>query len=116
MDPMKPLAFPLISLVASFLVSLALFALLNPPSAGSRFHASEAPQRSEIDLPGEAQPKPTGLEARLRRPVALVLADHDRWLFVANQRSGTVTTIDTNTLRVVAETEVGGRLSDLTSM
>jgi YVTN family beta-propeller protein len=50
---------------------------------------------------------------RLRRPVALVLADEGRWLFVANQRSGTVSVIDTAELRPVAEVEVGRRLADL---
>ena len=46
-----------------------------------------------------------------RQPVALAAAD--RWLFVANQRSGTVSAIDPATLKVVGETAVGRKLSDL---
>jgi cytochrome c peroxidase len=50
---------------------------------------------------------------RLRRPLALLLADDDRKLLVANRDSGTVAVVDTQRLRVVSETRVGGRLSDL---
>ena len=38
------------------------------------------------------------LKAQLRRPVALVLADQGKWLFVANQRSGSISVIDTSLL------------------
>jgi YVTN family beta-propeller protein len=63
---------------------------------------------SSADTPG------TG-KARVRRPVALVLADDGKWLFVANQRSGSISVIDTAALRPVAEVEVGRRLADLTT-
>lgn len=46
-----------------------------------------------------------------RRPVALAVAG--RWLFVANQRSGTVSVIDTAALRVTGEVPVGRAPSDL---
>jgi YVTN family beta-propeller protein len=49
----------------------------------------------------------------LRRPVALALADAGRWLFVANQRTGTVSVIDTASGTVAGEVPVGRRLSDL---
>src|SRR5262245_46088969 len=57
----------------------------------------------------------------LRRPVARALvADNqappdegERWLFVANRRSGTISTIDTKANAVVAEAAVGTQLSDL---
>src|SRR5262245_57777230 len=49
----------------------------------------------------------------LRRPVALAVADGGRWLFVANQRSGTVSVIDPTTHRVTSEVPVGRELSDL---
>jgi DNA-binding beta-propeller fold protein YncE len=52
-------------------------------------------------------------KAALRRPSALALADDGRWLFAANRRSGTITVIDTDNPRPVAEVEVGRRLSDL---
>jgi YVTN family beta-propeller protein len=51
---------------------------------------------------------------QLRKPVALALADDLSLLFVANQGSGTISTVDTRTLRVAAEARVGSRLSDLT--
>jgi YVTN family beta-propeller protein len=52
-------------------------------------------------------------KARLRRPVALALADKGRWLFVANRGSGTVSVIDMDKARVSGETEVGRQLADL---
>jgi YVTN family beta-propeller protein len=57
--------------------------------------------------------RPADLATRLRRPVALVLADDGKQLFVANQRSGSVSVIDTAALRPVAEAAVGRRLADL---
>src|SRR5580698_4969865 len=61
------------------------------------------------DTPKKNDPPP----ARLRRPVALVLADKDKYLFVANRTGGSVTTIDVAMNRVVAETPVGRTLADL---
>lgn len=52
-------------------------------------------------------------ETAVRRPVAMVLADNDRLLFVANQRSGTISCLDTATEAVIAEQCMGQRLSDL---
>jgi YVTN family beta-propeller protein len=48
-----------------------------------------------------------------RRPIALVLAEDGRWLFVATQR-GTICTIDTSNLRLVGEAPVGRKLADVT--
>ncbi|HEV3343764.1 MAG TPA: cytochrome c peroxidase [Pirellulales bacterium] len=42
--------------------------------------------------------------------------DNDRWLLVANQRSGTVSVIDTVGGKVAAERPVGGRLSDIVAL
>jgi YVTN family beta-propeller protein len=56
---------------------------------------------------------PPELKPLLRRPVALVLADKGRWLFAANQRSGTISVLDTDGGQVVAELPVGRRLADL---
>jgi DNA-binding beta-propeller fold protein YncE len=50
---------------------------------------------------------------RLRRPVALALADNDKFLFVANRAAGSVTTIDVTKGRVVAETPVCHKLADM---
>jgi YVTN family beta-propeller protein len=55
----------------------------------------------------------TAVKTELRRPVALALAEGDRWLFTANQRSGSITAIDTTTRQPVAEAHVGRRLADL---
>jgi YVTN family beta-propeller protein len=54
-----------------------------------------------------------GLKPLLRRPVALALADDGKRLFVANQRGGTISVIDTAAARAVAEVSVGGRPADL---
>src|SRR5262245_25919639 len=69
-------------------------------------------------LPGQAGDPPRDTKpapVRLRRPVALVLADGGKKLLVANRDSGTVAVVDTQALRVVGETHVGGKLSDLTA-
>jgi DNA-binding beta-propeller fold protein YncE len=53
------------------------------------------------------------LISQFRRPVAMVLASENDLLFVANQRSGTISTIDTTAFRIIGETEIGQNLSDL---
>lgn len=59
--------------------------------------------------PSGARSAPAGL----RQPAALVVADGGRRLFVANRCAGTVSTIDVERGRVIAETTVGRRLADL---
>lgn len=51
---------------------------------------------------------------RLRRPVAMVAAEDGRRLFVANRRAGTVSVIDVDGGRAIAEAAVGRLLADLT--
>ncbi len=63
---------------------------------------------ADTAAPGKAQ-----LPSHLRRPVALVLADKGKWLLVANQRSGSISVIDTSTSRPAAEVQVGRKLADL---
>jgi YVTN family beta-propeller protein len=53
------------------------------------------------------------LAARRRKPVALAAADGGRWLFVANQASGSVSVVDPGARAVVAEFDVGRSLADL---
>jgi DNA-binding beta-propeller fold protein YncE len=53
------------------------------------------------------------LPARLRQPAALVVAENGRRLFTANRRAGTVSTLDVESGRVLAETAVGRRPADL---
>jgi YVTN family beta-propeller protein len=53
------------------------------------------------------------LKPLLRRPVALVLAGEGERLFVANERSGSISVIDLATRQTTAEVTVGGRLADL---
>src|SRR5690348_3046014 len=62
---------------------------------------------------GGADPSEPAARPCLRRPVALALADGGRWLFVANRRGGSVSVIDTASLRVAAEVPVGRGLADL---
>jgi YVTN family beta-propeller protein len=57
--------------------------------------------------------EPPAADQRLRRPVALLLADGGTRLLVANRDSGTVAVVDTHSLRAVAEMRVGRRLSDM---
>jgi YVTN family beta-propeller protein len=69
-----------------------------------------APSWGERALPADARVP----DARPgRRPVALALADKGKWLLVANQRSGTVSVLDTTSLKVTDEVTVGRKLSDL---
>lgn len=56
------------------------------------------------------------LERRLRRPVAVAASSDGKWLYTSNRDSGSVSIIDTNTLTVVEEITVGGRLSDLVAV
>src|SRR5690349_12433670 len=51
----------------------------------------------------------------LRRPVALALVEDGRWLCVANRRHGSLSIVDTATLRVETEIQVGRTLADLTA-
>jgi YVTN family beta-propeller protein len=57
--------------------------------------------------------KPKTENRNLRQPIALAVAEEGRRLFVANHRSGTVSTIDVERGQVIDETEVGRQLSDL---
>ncbi|QDU37934.1 Di-heme cytochrome c peroxidase [Maioricimonas rarisocia] len=53
------------------------------------------------------------LPIRLREPAALALsADHER-LFVANERSGTLSVVDTSSWQVTTEYELGESLTDI---
>jgi YVTN family beta-propeller protein len=63
------------------------------------------------DPPLENKPEPI----RLRRPVALTLADGGKRLLVANRDSGTVAVVDTDKLQVAAERRFGRKLSDMTA-
>ena len=57
--------------------------------------------------------KAAELPTRLRRPAALVTADKDATLYVANRASGSISTIDITSGEVVAEIDVGRSLVDL---
>ncbi len=57
--------------------------------------------------------KPKTENRGLRQPVALVVTDEGRRLFVANRCAGTVSVIDVERRRVLAEIAVGKRLADL---
>lgn len=59
--------------------------------------------------------EPLRLQRQLRRPIAIVATDDDL-LCVANRESGTISVVDVTRRRVVAETVVGKRLSDLVAL
>jgi YVTN family beta-propeller protein len=52
---------------------------------------------------------------RLRRPVAVALSSNERFLYSANQSSGSISVIDLSTRRVVAEVDVARRISEMIS-
>jgi YVTN family beta-propeller protein len=56
-----------------------------------------------------------GLKPLLRHPVALVVAE-EKWLFTANERSGTVSVLDLERNQTVAEVPVGRKLADLVAI
>src|SRR5207302_5717530 len=68
--------------------------------------------RSGLYVTCAEDPAGSDLKPILRRPVALALADDGKWLFVANQRGGTISVIDT-VPKTVAWVRVGGKLADL---
>lgn len=90
---------PLIRLSPHLLVSLSASLLALSPLLAGRADTSKA---------GNAE-----LKTQLRRPTALALADKGKWLFVANQRSGSISVLDTSNLRVLAEVNIGRKLADL---
>jgi cytochrome c peroxidase/DNA-binding beta-propeller fold protein YncE len=53
------------------------------------------------------------LPKRIRQPVAMALDDTGNRLFVANHRAGTISTLDTQLQKTIAETDVGESLADL---
>src|SRR4051812_33723293 len=67
--------------------------------------------RSAAEGPA-AGPHASPAAARLRRPVALLLAGGH--LLVANRADGVISVIDPRTSAVVSEISVGGTLADLT--
>ncbi len=52
-------------------------------------------------------------DSALRRPIALAQSKDGHWLFVANQRSGSISVIDLANMRVEAEMVVCRKLADL---
>ena len=56
------------------------------------------------------------LATQLRRPTALALSSDEAWLYVANQRSGSISAIDTAKRTAVAEQTIGKRLSALVAI
>lgn len=86
------------------LACLSLFGLLLTSVAPSR----SSTMRSVAGVPSDAPP-----ERSPYRPVALALADDGKLLFVANQRRGSVSVIDTVSLKVASEIPIGRTVSDL---
>lgn len=57
--------------------------------------------------------EPTAVASRLRRPVALVLSDDESLLYVANQKSGSLSMVDAVRRELVKDLDLGKSLSDL---
>ena len=53
------------------------------------------------------------LAVQFRRPVAIAVSHDGTWLAIANQRSGTISLVDPQAKKVVRETAIGKRLSDV---
>jgi YVTN family beta-propeller protein len=56
------------------------------------------------------------LQSHLRRPVGLAPSADERWLYVANRESGSLSVIDVAGKRVAGEHAVGRRLSDVATV
>lgn len=56
------------------------------------------------------------LASHLRRPAAAALSADEKYLYVANERSGTLSVIDTSRNTVIAERAAGQRLVDLAAL
>ena len=56
------------------------------------------------------------LASHLRRPAAAVLSADEKYLYVANERSGTLSVVDTARNATIAEHAVGQRLVDLATL
>jgi YVTN family beta-propeller protein len=57
--------------------------------------------------------RPAALKTLVRQPVALGFVNDGRLILAANRRSGTISVVDTRTLRLVQEIAAGRGLSDL---
>src|SRR6185503_1454448 len=53
------------------------------------------------------------LMTQLRRPISLSLSADEKWLYVANRDSGSVSTLELEQRKVVAEEDVAERLSHM---
>jgi len=78
-------------------------------------HAFAAPTARGLGTIRNWAAKACAASAKLRHPVALALADNGRWLLTANERSGTISVIDTTSLKLIGETAVGKSFADLTT-
>ncbi len=87
----------------------AVFCLALPGSAQEEYASGDAQHSRSVAVtrPG------TQVPAALRRPVALALAEQGKRLLVANRDTGTVSIIDTQQRRLLAEQQVAPRLDHL---
>jgi cytochrome c peroxidase len=93
-----------------FAIALVLFV------NGQHFRNGLAGEKTLSPTPAPARNalKQTSLgESRLRYPIAMALADEGKLLLAANERSGSISVVDLQARRVVAEWPVGHHLSGL---
>ena len=102
-----------------FISFVLLLALVCHPGHAEKFpHPYKSvrgnPDSDSAKLASESRNlTPLQRQARLRRPVSLVLSGGANWLFVANERSGSISAISTDSLQVRGEWQVGKSLADL---
>lgn len=70
------------------------------------------PAAQAADEPGTKELPNVAAKRQWRQPVALALAAN-RWLFIANERSGSISVLDVESGQVVREVQVGKQLVDL---
>lgn len=81
-------------------------------SAVTAVSAEPIPGEAPADASPSEEPR-AALVEQLRRPAALALSGDERWLYVVNQRSGTLSVIDVESREVAAEHSLGGQLASL---
>jgi len=91
----------LLALLVSVPVAVVVAADYHPQVAAPAAHESQHARAG------------SSADGQLRQPTALVLSADGRWLYAANQRSGSISVIDVVAGRVAAEHRVGRRLADL---
>ena len=90
------------------IVALGILAI----AIGDLFFLGHASPSARFDTPTPATAR-LELKPALRQPIAMAQTKDGHWLFTANQRSGSISTIDLTSNQVTSEFAVGHKLADL---